>query len=111
MSKNYNPDRGHRAEINPADEAVEVNVIGTAFPVEDETESEPEQVYGVVCNCERLNVRKMPEASPETEVLCVLEKGERVLIDEAKSTDEWFGVCTESGIDGFCMKDFIRIET
>lgn len=56
-------------------------------------------------NCAFLNLREQP--SRESEVLTCLENGEEVLIDEVDSADEFYKVCTASGIEGFCMKRFI----
>ena len=58
-----------------------------------------------VVNCTFLNLREQP--SRESEVVTCLENGDEVLIDETDSTDEFYKVCTASGIEGFCMKQFI----
>ncbi len=76
-------------------------------PVEEaETEViEIIKTYGVVTDCLRLNVRTEPykEAEVATVVTCLDE----VEIDLDASTDEWYAICTATGIEGFCMKKFI----
>lgn len=60
----------------------------------------------VVCNCERLNVRK--DTSLSAKILCVIEAGSEVRkFDEA---GEWSLVVTESGIEGFCMSKYLTLK-
>lgn len=66
-----------------------------------------DEVVGVVTNCQRLNVRKEPDA--DSEVVTVISQLEEVVIDTNRSTEEWYAVCLVSGIEGFCMKKFIVI--
>lgn len=64
-----------------------------------------------IVNCERLNVRKGP--SKDTEVLCVIKKDEEVMLFneqiEPITREEFYKVCTASGIEGYCMKKFINV--
>lgn len=86
------------------EEFVESNEEAT----ETETEvTEPIKTYGVVTDCLRLNIRIEPdkEADVATIVTCLDE----VEVDLDASTDEWYAVCTVTGIEGFCMKKFIAI--
>ena len=67
-----------------------------------------ESVTGVVVNCGNLNIRQEP--SIDGEILCsvpVFTELE-VCIDD-KSTDEWFHVYTASGIEGFCMRQYVDV--
>ena len=68
---------------------------------------EPEIVVGIVSNCPRLRVRKTP--SPNAPVLTEIVKGSEVAIDESKSTGYFYAVVTESGVEGFCMKEYIQV--
>ena len=106
---NHNKDyRGKRSDIGVADESVtDVLVNETEVDVEDGTII-PEPVYATVCNTELLNVREKPRI--DSTVICVIRKEDRVLVDEPLSTDDWYKVCTENGIEGFCMKKFINVE-
>ncbi len=67
---------------------------------------EPSKV-GVVVDCTRLNVRVAPNANAD--VVCVIDASVNIIIDEAESTDDFYAVCTESGAEGYCMKQFIKI--
>lgn len=75
---------------------------------ETEVEETPVIIRGVVTNCVKLNVRKMPAANAG--VVCVIDVSAEVTIDEENSTDEFYRVCTTSGIEGFCMKKYISIQ-
>lgn len=63
---------------------------------------------GIVINCVKLNVRK--NADKDSEVLCVIEKDAEVIIDLENSTDEFYKVCTSSGVEGYCMIKYIEIK-
>lgn len=103
MSKkeNKNPNVGNEEMEN-------VNVVpdeNTAPNAEENTETMP--IIGVVTDCLRLNIRKKPDAGAK--ILGEVEALSEVTVDPDKSTDEWFSVCTEAGIEGFCVKKFIVI--
>lgn len=87
-----------RAEVTPA--IVNVEVM-------EEPKPEP-QVIGVVTECEKLNVRRGSlMASP---VLCTVNRGAKLVIDEKESTNEFYRVCTADGVKGYCVKKFINIK-
>lgn len=78
--------------------------------VTDESFEEPsveESNTGIVVNCWRLRLRKLP--SKESEVVKLLDGGEGVFVDLEKSTEEWLKVRTTDGEEGFCMKDYIEM--
>ena len=97
MFKNYN-------EIENLDNEM-IEEVGTTS--EPETQ-DSELVLGVVTNCVRLNIREEPNISAPiiTEVNALSE----LMIDLAASNEEWYSVCTEAGIEGFCMKKFVAIK-
>lgn len=70
-----------------------------------ETVAKPETVKGTVFNCARLNVRAEP--SVDGDVVCVLNVASEIEVNVAKSTAEWFYVCTATGAEGYCMKKFV----
>lgn len=76
----------------------------------NEIVKEPEVIIkiGIVSNCKKLNVRKNP--SKASEVLFVVSEGSEFAIYENESTTEWYKVCTASGREGFCMKQYITIK-
>ena len=65
-------------------------------------------LYGVVCKCERLNVRKDPNAT--SKVVRIINKGTKVEIDEGKSTKDFYAVRVNPNTSGYCMKKFLAIE-
>lgn len=118
--------QGSRTAVNPVDEASALSESDkeiitepkveepVAVPTpETETEQESEQeavkpIIGVVTDCLKLRVRKQPNASAE--VLCEIDALSEVQIEEKESTEEFYKVCTEAGVEGFCMKKFIAVK-
>ena len=76
-----------------------------AEDVEKESEEADAIFVGTVINCGKLNLREKP--SLQGKVICVLNKGTELMVDRAESTDKWYRVYLESGLSGFCMKDYI----
>lgn len=72
------------------------------------TSKNKKEVVGVVTNCDRLNIRKFPK--PNAEILCDVAALSNLLIDLNNSTNEWLSVCTETGIEGYCMKKFVVVK-
>lgn len=75
-------------------------------PVEELEESSAPTI-GIVTDCMKLNIRKEP--SVDAVVICEVSALSRLMIDRDKSTEDWLSVCTETGVDGFCMKKFVTI--
>lgn len=69
---------------------------------------EEEPTSGIVTDCLKLNIRKEPSAN--SRIVCVIDCLTEVIIDKEESTDEFYKICTVSGIEGFCMKKFITIQ-
>lgn len=65
-------------------------------------------IHGKVVDCKKLNVRPAPFTTAEP--LCTIPVGAPVTIDLNKSTDEWYAVCTEAGVEGYCMQKYIVTE-
>lgn len=63
---------------------------------------------GIVSGCVKLNLRK--EASKDSDVLLVLNEDTELVVDPAESTEDFYKVCTSSGVEGYCMKKFITIK-
>ena len=104
MGKNKN----NRHYAKPVDETIPVDVKEDVVETV-ETTTVPEYVVGVVTGCERLNVRKQPVKEPGN-IICEIKENSKVVIDEDASTADFYKVCTEAGIEGYCMKDHITIE-
>lgn len=96
---------------NNEETITEVIVDANASVIEDakpeEVESEETIEEGVVEGCAKLNVRK--EASKTAEIVCVINKGDLVVIDRANSTEDFYKVST-SDFEGYCAKAFIKIK-
>ena len=99
----------------PEPEVEEATVEGEQ-PLEGQTiipEVEPEvpaaetRKFGKITGCKKLNVRKLP--SRDSEIISKLVEGSEVMIDEKESTALFYKICTEHGIEGFCMKNFIKV--
>lgn len=86
----------------------EVETLTEEDVAEVEITEEKSLTKGTVTGCARLNVRK--EADKESDVLCVINKGEEVTITLEGTTEDFYKVCTSSGVEGFCMKKFIEIK-
>lgn len=69
-------------------------------------EEVPAFVMGVVVDCARLNIRTQP--SIDAEVLCELPRSSEVQVDRNSDHKDWYHVRAASGIDGYCMKQFIK---
>ena len=87
-----------------AEQPVEEPVVEVEQPVEEVVE----QKMGVVVNCTKLNVREFPD--PDAEVVCTINASTNLLIDDEEFTDEYYKVCTEAGVEGYCMKKFIAVK-
>lgn len=72
---------------------------------------EPVQVsntaIGIVTNCKKLNLRTKP--SKAATIIYEIPANSQVTIDFDKSVNGWLRVRTESGTEGFCMKEFVSI--
>ena len=96
------------------EEKVEESIEGQIVIPEVEPDPDPEpsvepenQKFGKVSNCKKLNIRKLP--SRDAEIVSELIEGSEVMIDEKESTALFYKICTEHGIEGYCMKNFIKV--
>lgn len=69
---------------------------------------EPPVKKGIVVNCDKLNVRKAPTKG--SVAIAKISKGNEVIINEAESKGGFYKINTVSGIEGYCMKEFIAIK-
>ena len=107
------------------EEPMEESALTTTVNVEEVT-SEPEETneeieeqsseqqpvedtkIGMVDGCDKLNVRQYPSSDANV-VGQPLNKGAKVVIDEANSTDDFYKIYQSTGLEGYCMKAFIKI--
>lgn len=107
------------AEVNEVNEELESEVIEPAedpvtnVEVEEVKEAEVQQPVesktygtGTVTGCIRLRVRSKPCLGDN--VICELNQGTEVLIDKSESTFDYYKICTEAGIEGYCQKPYIK---
>lgn len=114
---NYNKmSKKHDKETEEILEKIDEIIPQAAEPVEEiveESVPEPEPeviadpIEGIVVDCASLYVRSEPNI--DSEPLGVIKRDTKVRIYESESTEDFYSVCTESGLEGFCMKKFISI--
>ena len=113
MSKKKNYSKMYSAEeeqvTSEEETVVEAEPDMAETPVEEPSPKKkaPETIKGVVANCAKLNVREHPDmkASP----LCTIPASSEVKVFADEVYDEWHHVITAEGIEGFCMKQYIKI--
>lgn len=62
--------------------------------------------FGIV-TCDKLVVRNRPDAN--SDIVSIIDKESEVVIYDSESTDEFYAICTATGAEGFCMKQFIAV--
>ena len=103
--KNYDKTESVEQVETPIDEtSIDETPIETE-PVEQLTESEP--VEGTV-GCEKLYVRS--DATVDSEPVGIINRDSKVFVYEGESTEEFYKVCTATGLEGYCMKKFISVQ-
>lgn len=75
--------------------------------VTEEPVSGPVETLGVVTECMKLNVRKEP--SLDAEILTEILIGTEVQVDISESTADFYKICTEAGVEGYCMRAHINV--
>ena len=101
---NYNK-MSQKNDFEPKELLEQIEEIIPSAPVE--STPEPTSVEGVVSGCDQLYVRA--DASKSAEPLGIIKRDDILMIYEEESTDDFYSVCTETGLTGFCMKKFISI--
>ena len=95
--------------VNIAEEVVEeVTEEVEAVEETEEIGEENEIAFGTVECKNKLNVRKAPIVGAP--IATEIKNGSMVEINLAESTEEFYKVCTEKGVEGFCMKKFIKLD-
>lgn len=94
-------------------ETKEVSIEDVDPVVEDATENIPEEIAeviedkGMVQNCKSLNIRQEPNV--KAKIIGVVFKGDFLLIDHDRDTDDFYGIKSPNGAEGYCMKAYIGI--
>lgn len=86
--------------------AVIPDAATTAPVTAPEAPAQPEAIFGMVCDCKNLNIRKNPNVN--SQILFTVPNGAKIKIDLGLSTAEWYKVTVNSK-EGFCMKKYISL--
>ena len=86
------------------DEVTEPEVIVPSV----ENNVENNEVIGKISGFEKLYVRK--EASKDSEPVGIVTDKDDLSIDVARSTDDFYKVITSNGLEGYCVKEFVKID-
>lgn len=73
-----------------------------------ENNVENNEVIGKISGFEKLYVRK--EASKDSEPVGIVTDKDDLSIDVARSTDDFYKVITSNGLEGYCIKEFVKID-
>lgn len=99
------------AKTKSKKEEVMVEETTTVETPEVEQVEAEKVLLGVVSNCTQLYIRKKAvKTNNPADVVCIVNAGAKLTIDEAKSNKNWYKVTTEDGKEGFCMKDYVTIK-
>lgn len=96
------------APVSEEEQVISHEEIVAEAPVEKPVvEKKPKKVKGTVVGCTKLNVRE--QMNTKSTILCVLPASSEVKVIANEVHDEWYHVFTASGVEGFCMKQYIKI--
>lgn len=103
---NYNKMFEEPVQVEHFDDIVEE--VTEMLDFAPEPEPRPVTAVGVVDCKNKLNLRVEPDANAN--IIKILDKGAEVLIYTEESTADFYKVCTESGLEGYCMKKFVVLQ-
>ena len=83
------------------------NISDPESDIDVAANDETSELIGYVTDCVKLNVREA--ASKDSNVLCEIILNSKVIVDEENSTDDFYKVTTETGVEGYCMKQYINV--
>ena len=95
--------------VSEEEQVVTQEEIVAEAPVEKPVVKKPKKVTGTVVGCVKLNVRE--QMNTGATVLCTLPVSSEVKVIADEQHDEWYHVFTTTGIEGFCMKKYISINS
>lgn len=100
--------RTRQVDTNPVDEVANIpNKEIRAVINDTKGDVQSPVLFGFV-NCLKLNVRREPNA--KAEIVTLISALTEVVIDMDASSDDFYKICTATGIEGFCMKEYITIK-
>lgn len=102
--KNYNQIfKDSRTNTEVSNEASDPVVNPVTNPVE---EPKIDTMESIVVDCEKLNIRMKPDIT--SRVYTTVDRGSKLTIFIKDSTENWYSVRTENGVEGFCMKKYVK---
>ena len=90
------------------EEVTEPEVIVPNIENNVENNVENNEVIGKISGFEKLYVRK--EASKDSEPVGIVTDKDDLSIDVTHSTDDFYKVITSNGLEGYCVKEFVKID-
>lgn len=96
-------DKEPEEEVIDGDIEVDVDECAACDPVIEVDKNEP--LVGTTTT--RLNIRSNPSVAADN-VVTVVNEGTVVMIDSSVD-DKWYKIYTEAGIEGYCMKEFVKV--
>lgn len=93
----------------PVEDTVEEQIEETVEEIEEEAleDATVETVIGIVTDCAKLNIRKLPK--PDADKVSVVDANTKLMVDLDGSTLKYYKVYTESGVEGYCLKDYVAV--
>lgn len=85
----------------------EVTILEPEVSTEPEAPAEPEGKNGVVFNCVKLNVREKPVVG--SRVVGIIDVDTKLTVTTDESFGIFYKICTASGVEGYCIKDYVRL--
>ena len=76
--------------------------------IEETKEEVTEEVIGKIIEFEKLYIRK--EANKYSEPVGIVTDKDYLSIDIMHSTDDFYKVITSNGLEGYCVKEFVKID-
>ena len=105
--KDYTKYTKNQPKVDETVEQIVEPVVEEVVEEVVEVEEVKTVVTGTVINCSKLNVRAKPNA--DADIVCVIDASTNLVISEDESINGFWKVCTESGAEGFCMGQYIKI--
>lgn len=86
------------------------NIVTTGLSqiIEDENVIEEVECKGFVSGCSKLFVRTEP--TKDCNPAGVINENDEVIIDVENSTDEYYKIVTTEGLEGYCLKTYIKMK-
>lgn len=95
-------------EVAEETPVVEETVVEESAVEEPIVEAPQNFAVATVVDCGSLNLREHPDT--KAKVLSVLPKNTEVQVEITNAFDDWYHVCTATGLEGYCMKQYIAIK-